>query len=202
MATKSKPDSEKSLDDLEVEDQISSVRKSSSSDVVGVLRPFEDAYITYMLELRQVWTDAERLSEDAYRTYLHELEEVSSDARRRYEDLYRNYLSSLHEASSSEETKSGAEDQAQDFQKNLQQVWGPDDTLKCFEAYSRYMKALEDAWNSDKARGRFEAAYRSYLNALKRAWGQADTGAINPYYLAVIGESIKTAASWANLTLT
>lgn len=197
MASKSRTELESPLG--AVQDEKPPVRggASLSTDAVSVLRPFEEAYVSYMLELQEVWTNAQIQSEDAQRTYLRELEEIYSNVRRRYEDSHRARLNSLREKSGSEE----GQEESQIEPEKLQTGWGPEEELACFEAYSRYIKALEDAWNADNARARFEKAYRTYLLALTRAWGQVNADNLSWYYLSIISQSINTAASWAARTL-
>jgi hypothetical protein len=154
-----------------------------------------------LLELQEIWSRAQRASADAYETYIREVEEVYKNAGERYQNLHRGFWESVQELAEGEEGQKQAQSAYEDFVRKGNEVFGPAEYLKLFEAYSRYLHAVRTAWSADTVRSQLEEAYRSYLTALKRSWDELDTKVLNAANLAAIGNSLRSAACWAGWTL-
>lgn len=176
------------------------VALESTADLAGE-RLIEQAFTDYLLQLRQVWDEAQKRSAEAYAKYLSEVEGIYRNAGKRYEELYRDYLNSVEKVVAAEEPQSLAEAEDRELVRKCNQVWTPADDLKLFEAASRYLNALREAWSAENSRGRFEETYRGYLLAVQKGWNAIDAKAVSPTNLATIGQSIQTAAGWAGCTV-
>src|SRR5436309_4077831 len=115
-----------------------SVALQTTSDLTGV-RLIEQAFADYMLQLRDIWADAQKRSAEAYAKFLSEAEELYRSAGKRFEALYRSYLSSHEKLSAAEDPQSLVEAELNELVRQAKEVWTPADNSRLFEAYSRYL---------------------------------------------------------------
>jgi hypothetical protein len=176
------------------------LQTNKSADLTGV-RLIEQAFADYLLQLQNIWAEAQKLSEEAYAKYLKEVEEIYCTGAKRVEGLYRSYLSSVEKIAAAEDQESIAETEYTALMHKGKGVWTPADNSKLFDAYCRYSRESHAVWSAENLRGRFEKAYRGYLAAVQKGWDAMEVSRVSPAKLVAIGESIRTAACWAGATL-
>jgi hypothetical protein len=157
---------------------------------------FIEAYQAYLGALDDLSWEMQISAAEQHRKYTQELCGVEREGQRKHGEAVDEYARKIRDAG--EDDERGRAEAHRAFVRTAEETWH-DTVRRAGEVSERFADAERQA--CEDARKRAERAYADYVQSVQKEWAQLRAGAVEPAALAVIGQTVISAAACAQNTL-